>query len=75
MAHANPIEGEAFSGIYKHSVNLGSGKYAIIENAKEFVLVPWEPSLEDMRGKIVSNVAGPNRTWETVIARQRGLGI
>jgi len=75
LAHANPIEGEAFSGIYKHSVNLASGKYAIIENAKEFVLVPWKPSIEDMRGKIVSNVAGPNRTWETVIARQRGLGI
>ena len=75
LAHASPIEGEQFSGTYKHSINLASGKYAIIENAKEFVLVPWRPSIEDLRGKLVSSVAGPNRTWEIVIARQRGLGI
>ncbi len=75
LSQANPIEGEAFSGTYKRSINLASGKYAIIENAKEFVLVPWKPSIEDMRGKIVSSVAGPNRSWETIIARQRGLGI
>ena len=75
LSHAVPVEGEQFSGTYKHSVNLASGKYAIIENAKEFVLLPWKLSLEEMRGKLVSSVAGSNRTWETVIARQRGLGI
>ena len=26
LAHASPIEGEAFSGTYKHTVNLASGK-------------------------------------------------
>ena len=46
-----------------------------LENAKEFVLVPWKPSLEDMRGKVVSGTAGPNRNWEFVSARQRGIGI
>ena len=49
LHHANPIEGEKFSGTYKQFINLASGKYAIIENAKEFVLVPWKPGLEDMR--------------------------
>jgi hypothetical protein len=73
--HANPIEGEQFSGTYKQSIKLASGKYAVIENAKEFVLVPWKPSLEDMRGKVVSGTAGPNRNWEIVSARQRGIGI
>jgi hypothetical protein len=38
-------------GTCKHSVNLASGKYAITENAKEFVLVPWKPSLEDIEGQ------------------------
>jgi Protein of unknown function (DUF3363) len=75
LSHVKPLEGEQFSGTCKHSVNLTSGKYAIIENAKEFVLVPWRPSLEDMRGKVLSGVAGLNRNWEFVSARHRGLGI
>ncbi len=75
LSHANPLEGEQFSGTYKHSVSLASGKYAIIENAKEFVLVPWKSSLEDMRGKVVSGTMGPNRNWESVNTRQRGIGI
>lgn len=75
LSYANPVEGEQFSGTYKHSVSLASGKFAIIETAKEFVLVPWKPSLEDMRGKVVSGTVGPNRNWEIVSARQRGIGI
>ena len=75
LSHANPVDGEQFSGTYKHSVNVASGKYVIIENAKEFVLVPWKPSLENMRGKVVTGVAGLNRNWEFVGARQRGIGI
>ena len=75
LSHANPIEGEQFSGTYKQAVNLASGKYAIIENAKEFVLVPWKPSFEDMRGKVVSSVVGLNRNWEFNIVPKRGLGI
>ena len=75
LIHANPIEGEHFSGTYKQAVNLASGKYAIVENAKEFVLVPWKPSLEDMRGKVVSSVVGPSRNWEFRITPKRGLGI
>jgi len=75
LSHANPVEGENFSGTYDHAVHLASGKYAIIENAKEFVLVPWKPSLEDMRGKVIANGGGPTRTWELVMGRQRGLGI
>jgi len=75
LSHATPLEGENFSGTYKHAVHLASGKYAIIENAKEFVLVPWKPSLEDMRGKAISSSGGPTRTWEFVNGRKRGLGI
>ncbi len=75
LGHANPLEGEQFSGTYKHSVTLASGKYAIIENAKEFVLVPWKPGLEDFRGKLISGTAnnqGISWDWGS---RKKGLGI
>ena len=75
LSHASPTEGEAFSGTYKHSVNLADGKYAIIENAKEFVLVPWKPSLEDMRSKLISGTASSQGiSWDLGI-QKRGLGI
>jgi hypothetical protein len=75
LSHANPIDGENFSGTYRHAVNLASGKYAIIENAKEFVLVPWKPSFEDLRNKVITNSGGLTRTWEIALGRQHGLGI
>jgi type IV secretory pathway VirD2 relaxase len=75
LSRAKPVEGENFSGTYKHAVNLASGKYAIVENAKEFVLVPWKPSFEDIRGKAISSASGPTHAWERVTGRQRGLGI
>jgi type IV secretory pathway VirD2 relaxase len=75
LSHTAPVEGEQFSGTYKQSIHLASGKYAIVENAKEFVLVPWKPSIEDLRGKVVSGSLGPNRNWDVISARQRGLGI
>ena len=75
LSHAYPVEGENFSGTYRHAVNLASGKYAIIENAKEFVLVPWKPSFEDLRNKVITNSGGLTRTWEIALGRQHGLGI
>ncbi len=75
LSHAQMIEGEQFTGHYKQSVNLGSGKYAIFENAKEFVLVPWRPSFEDIKSKVVSASSGPNRTWDIGIGRKHGIEI
>ena len=75
LGHANPLEGEQFSGTYKHAANLASGKFAIIENAKEFVLVPWKPSHEDYKGKVISGTANSQGiSWDWG-SRKKGLGI
>jgi hypothetical protein len=55
--------------------SLASGKYPFIKNVKELVLVPWKPSLENMSGKVVSGVAGSNRSWDLIVVRQRGIEI
>jgi type IV secretory pathway VirD2 relaxase len=72
----NPLmEGERFDGSFNHTVKLASGKFAVFENSKEFVLVPWKPSFEDFRRRQMSISVGAERGWEIAIGRQRGLGI
>ena len=51
-----PQDGMRIEGIYKRSVQLASGKFAVIAKSKEFTLVPWRPVLERHRGKMVGGV-------------------
>jgi len=39
-------EGERVSDVFTGTTNLVSGKYAVIENAYEFTLVPWRPVMD-----------------------------
>jgi type IV secretory pathway VirD2 relaxase len=66
-------DGERIGGTFKQTVQLASGKYALIENALEFTLVPWRPIIERQRGKEISGVVqGTSISWE--LGRRRGLG-
>lgn len=57
-------------GIYRRSLDLVSGKFALIENAREFTLVPWRPVLERSLGKSVSGIVrGEAISW--TLGRQR----
>jgi hypothetical protein len=61
----NPVE-----GIYRRSVELTSGKFAIIEQAHEFTLVPWRPQLERAVDRPVSGIMRSDGiSWS--IGRQR----
>ena len=66
--------GERISGIYRQSVQLVSGKYALVERSREFTLVPWRPVIEKALGRQVTGlVRGSGISWE--LGRKRGLGI
>ena len=55
-------------------MQLASGKYALIENAREFTLVPWRPVIERELGREVAGlVRGNEISWE--FGRKRSLGI
>ena len=43
-------------GVYRESIDRSSGKFAVIERAKDFSLVPWRDVLERNRGKEVSGL-------------------
>ena len=69
------MDGEWFEGAYTRPFSLASGKYAVFENSKEFTLVPWRPSFEDIRGKnLTGKVNGSTIAWE-LAGRDRSLGI
>ena len=76
LAHAQLGEGDRIAGTFSRSVNLASGKYAVIQKSKEFTLVPWRPEMEQFRGKALYGAAGSQEiNWDWNAGRSRGLGI
>jgi len=66
--------GERISGTYRQSVQLVSGKYALVERSREFTLVPWRPVIEKQLGRQVAGlVRGDGISWE--FGRKRGPSI
>ncbi|MEQ8940798.1 MAG: DUF3363 domain-containing protein [Roseitalea porphyridii] len=66
--------GDKIAGLYRRSLMLASGRHALIENAKEFTLVPWRPVLERRLGQEVAGVArGTNVSW--TLGRSRGPSV
>ena len=67
-------DGERFHGTFKETLQLASGKYVLIENSREFTLVPWRPIIERELGREVAGlVRGSDISWE--FGRKRSLGI
>lgn len=47
---------EHFEGVLRKRVDTPSGRFALIENTREFALVPWRPELEHRIGKPVAGI-------------------
>ena len=61
------------AGHYCAAITRPSGKYAIIERAKDFTLVPWRDALERNRGKAVSGIMRGNTiSWTLNKGREIG---
>lgn len=57
-------EGARIEGVYRRSVDLVSGRFAVIERTRDFTLVPWRPVLERQVGKSVSGLMrGDGVSW------------
>ncbi|MBH9314993.1 relaxase/mobilization nuclease and DUF3363 domain-containing protein [Pseudomonas aeruginosa] len=68
------VEGQRVSGIYRRSVQLASGRYALLDDGIGFSLVPWKPVIEHRLGQSVSAVLqGNGVSWQ--LGRQRGPSI
>ena len=70
LGYVETKSGEKVDGIYRRHVDLARGRFAVIEKAREFTLVPWRPVLERHLGKQVSGlVRGDSISW--TVGRQR----
>ena len=67
-------DGQPASGIYRQSIQLASGRYAMLDDGLGFSLVPWRPVIEQRLGQHVSGVVrGSSVSWD--LGRQRGMGV
>ncbi|WLS10009.1 DUF3363 domain-containing protein [Shinella sumterensis] len=67
-------DGETVSGKFTGTVQLTSGKFAIVEKSHEFTLVPWRPVIDRQLGReIMGVVQGGSVSWQ--LGRQKGLGL
>ena len=68
------VDGQRVKGVYRRSVTLASGRFALLDDGRAFSLVPWKPVIEQRLGRSLSAVVrGGNVSWE--LGRGRGLGI
>ncbi|WP_093019566.1 relaxase/mobilization nuclease RlxS [Sphingobium sp. YR768] len=64
MPFREAAEGARIEGVYRRSVDLVSGRFALIERARDFTLVPWRSALERQVGKSVSGLMrGDGINW------------
>ena len=69
-------DGERVSGVFTGTKNLVSGKYAVIENAYEFTLVPWRPVMDERLGRQITGVIRDGGvSWDFTRARGVGIGM
>ena len=68
------VDGKRMAGTYIRPIRLASGKFALIENSREFTLVPWRPTVERHRGKNLSAVMrGSSVSFD--FTKKRGIGM
>ncbi|HCI2708537.1 relaxase/mobilization nuclease and DUF3363 domain-containing protein [Pseudomonas aeruginosa] len=74
LEHRPVGDGQRVTGIYRRSIMLASGRYAMLDDRMEFSLVPWRPVIEQRLGQqLAATLRGGGVSWE--IGRQRGRGL
>ncbi|MBB3811625.1 relaxase/mobilization nuclease domain-containing protein [Pseudochelatococcus contaminans] len=74
LEHRPVADAQRVAGIYRRSVMLASGRYAMLDDGMGFSLVPWRPMIEQRLGQqIAATVRGGAFTWE--VGRQRGPSV
>src|SRR5690606_1653134 len=65
---------ETVSGKFTGTVQLTSGKFAVVEKSYEFTLVPWRPVIDRQLGReVMGIVQSGSVSWQ--LGRQRGISL
>lgn len=74
LTHRPVADGERVSGVYRRSVMLASGRFAVLDDGLGFTLVPWKPVIEQRLGQaMAATIRGGGASWES--GRQQGPSI
>jgi type IV secretory pathway VirD2 relaxase len=71
LEFAQPVPSERISGVCRRRINLNSGSFAVVENSREFTLVPWRPVLERQLGREVTGIMRSSGSISWTFGRQR----
>ena len=72
LEHRAVADGQRVAGIYRRSVMLASGRYAMLDDGMSFSLVPWKPVIEQRLGQqLAATMRGSGISWQV----ERQLGI
>ncbi|WP_312683327.1 relaxase/mobilization nuclease domain-containing protein [Stenotrophomonas chelatiphaga] len=64
LTHRPVTDGQRVAGIYRRSIMLASGRYAMLDDGMGFSLVPWNPVIEKRLGQAMSaGVRGSGVSW------------
>ena len=73
--YRQPSDGKRVSGIYRRSLMLNSGRFAMLDDGMGFSLVPWKPVIEKRIGQQVSAlIRNGAASWELGISRGKTIG-
>ncbi|HBO6068027.1 TPA: relaxase/mobilization nuclease and DUF3363 domain-containing protein [Pseudomonas aeruginosa] len=65
LEHRPVADGQRIVGIYRRSVMLAGGRYAMLDDGKGFSLVPWKPVVERHLGRsVAATLNGQSATWD-----------
>lgn len=74
LEHRPATDGQRVAGIYRRSVTLVSGRYAMLDDGKGFSLVPWKPVIEQRLGQpMIATMRGGSVSWD--VGRPRGPSV
>jgi len=75
LEHRPAADGQRVVGIYRRSVMLASGRYAMLDDGTGFSLVPWRPVIEQRLGQqIAATVRTSGISWDMGRPQQLGRG-
>ncbi|MHC5307784.1 relaxase/mobilization nuclease domain-containing protein [Bartonella sp. LJL80] len=66
-------QGETVKGIYKRRFSLMSGRYAMLDNGLGFQLVPWAPSIERQKKRMIQGMVRKTGGIDWNIQKNRSL--
>jgi len=73
LTYRETHDGESVRGVYRRSLDLASGRFAMLDDGIGFSLVPWRPVMEERLGRELRGIAvGMNVSWD--FSRTRGIG-